>query len=62
VFLAGLFTFVVKGFTPYSFFRVMNGADYFFYQQVPWTGLIANAIVGGMLIWLSIRVVEQRDF
>ncbi len=42
IFLVGLFTFLVKGFTPYSIFRVMNGADYFFNHHVPWTGLAAE--------------------
>ena len=30
IFLVGLFTFLVQGFTPYSFFRVMNGAGMIF--------------------------------
>ncbi len=38
VVLVGLFTFVATGFTPYSVFRLMNGADYFFNRHVPWTG------------------------
>jgi hypothetical protein len=62
VFLVGLFTLLANDFTPYSFFRVMNGADYFFYHHVPWTGLTASAVIGGALIWASIRIVEQRDF
>ena len=62
VFLVGLFTFLVKGFTPYSIFRVMNGADYFFNHHVPWTGLALSATVGCTLIWLSMRIVERRDF
>ena len=62
IFLVGLFTFLVQGFTPYSFFRVMNGADYFFNHHVPWTGLAVSATIGCALIWLSIRIVERRDF
>ncbi len=62
IFLVGLFTFLVKGFTPYSIFRVMNGADYFFNHHVPWTGLALSATVGCTLIWLSMRIVERRDF
>jgi len=60
--LVGMFTFMVDGFTPYSILRVMNGADYFFYHQVPWIGLVTSTIAGLSLIWLSIRIVEQRDF
>jgi ABC-type transport system involved in multi-copper enzyme maturation permease subunit len=62
IFLVGLFTFLVQGFTPYSIFRVMNGADYFFNHHVPWTGLAVSAIIGCALIWLSVRIVERRDF
>ena len=62
VFLVAMFTFLAKGFTPYSIFRVMNGADYFFNHHVPWTGLATSAIVGCTLIALSIRIVERRDF
>ena len=62
VFLVWLFTFLVQGFTPYSIFRVMNGADYFFNHHVPWTGLAVSATIGCALIWLSMRIVERRDF
>jgi hypothetical protein len=62
IFLVGLFTFIVREFTPYSIFRVMNGADYFFNHHVPWTGLATSATIGCALIWLSIRIVERRDF
>jgi hypothetical protein len=62
VVLYGLFTFVAKGVTPYSIFRVMNGADYFFHHRVPWTGLTLSVGLGSTLIWLSSRIVERRDF
>ena len=62
VVLVGLFTFVASGFTPYSVFRLMNGADYFFAHQVPWTGLASSVIVGAVLAWLSVRLVEARDY
>jgi ABC-2 family transporter protein len=62
VFLVWLFTFLVQGFTPYSIVRVMNGADYFFNHQIPWTGLAVSATIGCALIWLSMRIVERRDF
>jgi hypothetical protein len=63
VVLYGLFTFVAKeGFTPYSIFRVMNGADYFFDHRVPWTGLALSMGLGVALMWLSARIVERRDF
>ncbi len=60
--LVGMFTFVAKDFTPYSVFRLMNGADYFFHHRVPWTGLALSAGIGCALIMLSLRIVEHRDF
>jgi ABC-type transport system involved in multi-copper enzyme maturation permease subunit len=62
VVLGLLFTFVVKEITPYSIFRVMNGADYFFHQRVPWTGLALSAGVGGVLVLASLGVIERRDY
>jgi hypothetical protein len=60
--LCGLFTFVATGFTPYSVFRLMNGAEYFFNHRVPWTGLALSVVVGTALMAMSIRLVERRDF
>ena len=62
VVLVGLFTFVATGFTPYSVFRLMNGADYFFNHHIPWTGLAMSATIGAILAWLSVRLIEARDF
>jgi hypothetical protein len=60
--LVGLFTFIVDDFTPYSIFRLMNGAEYFFNHRVPWSGLAASATMGMAFIWLSMRIVEARDY
>lgn len=62
VVLVGLFTFVAAGFTPYSIFRLMNGADYFFTGHIPWAGLSLSLGVGAALAWTSVRLVEARDF
>ena len=62
VVLVGLFTFVATGFTPYSVFRLMNGAEYFFTGHVPWAGLAMSVGVGAALAWMSLRLVEARDF
>jgi len=62
VVLCGLFTFVAKGFVPYSVFRLMNGGEYFFDHRVPWTGLALSLAVGMAFIAVSARIVEQRDF
>jgi hypothetical protein len=60
--LVGLFTFIVDDFTPYSIFRLMNGAEYFFNHRVPWSGLAVSATMGMAFIWLSMRIVEARDY
>ena len=60
--LVGLFTFVAHDFTPYSIFRLMNGAEYFFNHRVPWPGLAVSATMGMAFIWLSMRIVEARDY
>jgi len=62
VILVGLFTFLANAFTPYSVFRLMNGADYFFNHHISWTGLVLSATIGAVLAWLSVRLVEARDF
>src|SRR3954469_7308667 len=62
VVLWGLITFVVKDVTPYSVFRVMNGADYFFYDRLPWTGLGISAAAGAALVYVSVWIVEHRGF
>jgi hypothetical protein len=60
--LIGLFTFVATSFTPYSVFRLMNGAEYFFDHRVPWTGLALSVGTGAALTWWSYRIVARRDF
>lgn len=60
--ICGLLTFLVTAFTPYSIFRVMNGAEYFFDGRVPWTGLILSAGAGAVLIGSATRIIERRDF
>jgi hypothetical protein len=62
VLLCLILTFVARDLTPYSIVRVMNGADYFFADRVPWTGLAASVGVGTALVWASLRAVERRDF
>lgn len=60
--LCGMFTFVATGFTPYSIFRLMNGAEYFFNGRIPWTGLALSVGFGVGLAWLSLRIAERRDY
>jgi hypothetical protein len=40
----------------------MNGAEYFFNHRVPWSGLALSAGMGAALTWVSVRMVEARDF
>ena len=62
VFLWGLFTFVVKDLTPYSVFRAMNGADYFFYRHLPWIPMTVSVATALAFAYLALRTVEARDF
>jgi hypothetical protein len=58
----GLITFFAGDLNGHSLFRLLNGADYFFYHQVPWSGLAVSAGLGGTLVLLSAYIIEQRDF
>jgi len=62
VVIAVILTFVARDLVPYSIFRVMNGADYFFARRIPWVGLATSGGLGCLLIWVSVRAVERRDF
>ena len=62
VFLWGVITFVAKDLTPYSVFRAMNGADYFFYHHVPWAPMALSAGTAAAFGYLALRSVEARDF
>jgi hypothetical protein len=62
VVLGLVFTFAITEVTPYSLFRVMNGADYFFHGQMPWTGLALSAGIGGGFVVASLAIVERRDY
>ena len=62
VILWGMITFVAKDLTPYSVFRAMNGADYFFYHHVPWIPMALSAGTAAAFGYLALRSVEARDF
>jgi ABC-type transport system involved in multi-copper enzyme maturation permease subunit len=58
----GVITFLVGDLNGHSVFRLLSGADYFFYEQVPWGGLALSAGLGFTLVLLSAYIIEQRDF
>ena len=58
----GMITFFAKDLNGHSLFRLLSGADYFFYHQVPWSGLAVSAALGGTLVLLSAYIIEQRNF
>jgi hypothetical protein len=62
VVLCAMFTFLAKGFTPYSIFRLLNGAEYFFNHHVPWVGLGLSIGLSALLIWASVVAIERRDY
>lgn len=59
VWLAGQ---VLRDFTPYSIFTLMNGEKYFRSGQVPWIGLAAAASLSAAMLYGAARNIEHRDF
>jgi ABC-type sugar transport system ATPase subunit len=58
----GAITFLVGDLNGHSVFRLLSGADYFFYEHVPWGGLALSAGLGFTLVLLSAYIIEQRDY
>jgi len=43
-------------------FSVMNGAQYYRTGALPWTGLLASAVVATALLYSAAETLERRDF
>ncbi|MFM8534612.1 MAG: hypothetical protein ACKOEC_13695 [Acidimicrobiia bacterium] len=43
-------------------FSVMNGAQYHRTGALPWTGLLASAVVATALLYSAAETLERRDF
>src|SRR5262245_15074752 len=53
---------VIRDFTPYSIFTVMNGEKYFRSGQVPWVGLVAAASLSAVMLYGAAVNIDRRDF
>lgn len=45
-----------------SIFSVMNGESYFRTGSLPWTGLLASAVIATALLYSAAETLERRDF
>ena len=62
LFLYGTFTFLTNGVRTFSVFRLMTGDTYFLRGEIPWPGILASLTFAAVLMYASVRIVEQRDF
>ena len=62
LFLYGMFTFLTNGVRTFSVFRLMTGDTYFLRGDVPWLGILASIAFAATAIYVSVRIVERRDF
>ncbi len=62
VFVLETVSLLVKKFAPYSVTKIMSGADYFRTGELPLAGLAASLAVAAVMFYLSLRIVERRDF
>ena len=62
VFVLETVSLLVKKFAPYSLTGIMSGASYFRTGELPLAGLAASLAVAAVMFYLSLRIVERRDF
>ena len=62
VFVLETVSLLVKKFAPYSVTSVMSGATYFRTGELPLAGLAASLAVAAVMFYLSLKIVERRDF
>ena len=55
-------TLLFKEFAPYSILNIMSGYGYFRTGELPWLGLAVSLAVAAAMFYLSLRIVERRDF
>jgi hypothetical protein len=53
---------VIRDFSEYSLFTVMNGARYFRGEGVPWVGLLLSVVVSSLLLFAATRNIARQDF
>ena len=62
VFVLEMVSLLFKKFAPYSVTQIMSGASYFRTGELPVAGLAASLGVAALMFYLSLRIVERRDF
>jgi ABC-type transport system involved in multi-copper enzyme maturation permease subunit len=62
VFILETLSLLIREFAPYSITRIMSGASYFRTGELPWMGLAVSLAVAAAMFYLSLRIVERRDF
>ena len=55
-------TMLFKKFAPYSILNIMSGDSYFRTGEPPWLGLAISFTAAAAMFYLSLRIVERRDF
>ncbi|HJQ69566.1 MAG TPA: hypothetical protein VKA70_11365 [Blastocatellia bacterium] len=51
-----------KELAPYSVLNVMIGGSYFHTGEPPWAGLAVSLAVAAAMFYVSLRIIERRDF
>ena len=62
LFLYGMLTFLATGFRQFSMLRLMTGDMYFLRGEIPWAGICASVGVALVMVWLSLLIIERRDY
>jgi ABC-2 type transport system permease protein len=58
----GLLSLISEGATRYSVYRVMTAQSYFTGGAPPWAGLLVCLAAGALMFFVSLRLLERRDF
>jgi len=53
---------VLREWSPYSIFTLMNGEKYFRSGQIPWIGLLVAASLSAVMLYGAVVNIERRDF
>jgi hypothetical protein len=53
---------VLRDWSPYSIFTLMNGEKYFRSGHIPWIGLVVAASLSAVMLYGAVVNIERRDF
>ncbi len=60
--LMGVLSMFSKRLAGYSVYNVMSGQRYFTEGSPPWAGLLVCLLLAALMFYVSLRVLERRDF